>query len=617
MSAFFFILTLLLQPARALGIVPPPLQAVLDRHALPPEGLPPLGLVADQGKILRLDSTGKGAEPALTPEELEAWLARRAEAAAPPAGAWASRVGPVAVPQLDFSLGAPAPAAPQTVFPPAPLPPQLPRRPWVEPEFAEDWKSIAKDLWSAKNFKRGLMALAARSGKDEAAETGLCEGAGEALRLLTLAVHEGKGGSQAAAELRRLLTRIANLSTPQKLAFAPQVVSPLTAYVALSRSRAPHSLDARLYFERMTSLLDANGMTMTEFIREIDSKLNHAGEFLLKAHAYDALLPYLNRKPAEAAALAPMLFPEGRPKEIRANASPLEGLMTQLAAQGKKSGALDRFIQGLEEHAVAVPGKTASRVAAYLAVNEEILPGRLVPAVRRLEGLLPEDLLDEAGLTPPDPHDQWPKDQWNFVLHFASTESYSGFFARFRARGYKLEPSPHGVAAVKKFGGLKISLVAKLYPGDKDGFLRGQVAQEFLHDVEKNLRDPAVQGVILRNHAQFRIVNLFGKGVTPGKMLIDGSCRSALDLRKLRAKCPTCHFIVNTGTGRGPITSEAIVAVVEGLARGEDWTDIWDEWSAQSPRSAARMQGPWTPPFGEALDLLEKSEKNYKKQLHK
>ena len=355
-----------------------PVQAVLDRHALGPEGLPPLGLALEGGQVLRLDSGGRPQQPPMSAEELELWLAARAEAArtsAAPAGAWTTRVGPVAIPQLDFSMNAPAPAAPQSVFPPVSLPPQIPRQPWVEPEFSEDWKAVAKDLWSAKNAKRGLKILAARSGKDETTETGLAEGAGEALRLLTLAVHEGKGGPEAEVELRRLLTRIANLSTAQKLAFAPQVASPLTAFVALSRSRAPHSLDARLYFERMTHLLEGTGSTVTEFVKEVDPKLVHAGEFLLKAHAYDALLPYLKRKPSEAEALAPMLFPEDRPKEIRGHASALEGLMTQLSAQGRKSGALERFVQGLEAHAGVSSEKTARRVAAYLAVNEE-LPGR-------------------------------------------------------------------------------------------------------------------------------------------------------------------------------------------------------------------------------------------------
>lgn len=532
------------------------------------------------------------------------------------------------VPQLDFSLNgaAPvldsfydglrpaAPAVPQTIFPPVSMPPPSPRQPWTEPGFADDWKSIAQDLWSAKNANRGLNALARSSGKDEDSETGLSEEAPEALRLLALAIHEGKGGPEAPAELRRLLARISNLTNEQKFAFAPKLTSPLTVYVALGRSRAPHSLDARLYFERMLRLLEGSGSTLTEFIKEVDPGLSHAGGFLLRAHSYDALLPYLNHNPSEAAALAPMLFPEGRPREIRLHATQLQGLMAQLAAPTKKNGALDAFVRGLEEHAGGSSQATGRRVAAYLSVNEYLLPDRLEPSIRRLEETLPPGILEDAGLIPPDPHDQWPKDHWNFVLHFASTESYSAFMARFSAQGYQYEASPYGLGMTKTFASLKVVLSARLYPGDKEGFLRGPVARDFLRDVEKNLRDPGVQGVILRNHAQFRIVNLFGKGVTPGKMLIDGSCRSAWDLRTLRAKCPTCHFIVNTGTGRGRINSDAVRAIVEGLARNEDWDEIWEAWSEHNPKSAARMQGPWTPPFGEALDLLEAAEKQAAKK---
>ncbi|MBI5202423.1 MAG: hypothetical protein HY925_12605 [Elusimicrobia bacterium] len=239
-------------------------------------------------------------------------------------------------------------------------------------------------------------------------------------------------------------------------------------------------------------------------------------------------------------------------------------------------------------------------------MNRPLLPPRLRPDAAAAAALGPAGLLEDAGLVPTDPSEDWPEDSWRFAMHFASTDSYRGWLRATLAAGWTQEAPAEGMEVSKSFGPLEVRVHATLYPGDKEGFLRGEQARKFLAGVARDLKDPSVQGVILRNHAQFRILNLFGgKKVSPGKLLIDGACRSAWDLQELRRRCPTCRFVVNTGTGYGAVNTEAVLAVVEGLARGEGWSEIGEAWARRFPRSSARIQGPWTPPYAEALRLLE------------
>jgi hypothetical protein len=348
---------------------------------------------------------------------------------------------------------------------------------------------------------------------------------------------------------------------------------------------------------------------LSGFLIEQDPEGRRSADFLLRAHAYDALVPHLDGRPAEAGKIAPLLFPAGRAADVREHADALEGLLLQLAVKGRSGGAAARFTKSLIEYAATAPPEEARRIAVYLKLNEAILPRSIRPSLSALDPLLPPGVLEDAGLNPPEPRESWPVYQWTFALHFASTDTYRGWVSRFTARGWAPETVGSDPALSQDFNGLHVVLVAKIYQGDEDAFLRGAEAERFLSSVRRDLRDPAVQGVILRTHSQFRISNLFDKKVNPGKLLLDGACRSAWDLRELRRRCPSCQFIVNTGTGRGRLNNDAVIAVVEGLARDLDWAEIGAEFARSSPSTSARIQGPWTPPFAEALRVLEKRER--------
>ncbi|MEK7836832.1 MAG: hypothetical protein AAB328_02495, partial [candidate division NC10 bacterium] len=197
---------------------------------------------------------------------------------------------------------------------------------------------------------------------------------------------------------------------------------------------------------------------------------------------------------------------------------------------------------------------------------------------------------------------------WRFAVHFATEDSYRAWQAYFLKRGYAPEPGS-GLELSKDFTGLKIIMEAKLYESDEEGFLRGPEAKRFLAAVAKDLKDPAVQGVILRMHSQFRIAALFTGGASEGKLLLDGSCRSAWDAAKERKRCPTCSFVLNTGTGYSRLNNPAMLEVLEGLARKRSWAEIGQAWRKTMPKASSRMRGPWTAPYEEAIAVLEKAER--------
>lgn len=611
MSVVLLILALLSGPVSAqTAPASAPLLAVLERRHLDEPALRALGFILDGPVARHLGPDGRPEDPALTPEQLDERLALLERGETPPPSP-VPRVPPL-VPSLDL-----APSALGSLYdgrasgslvavdasaPPAPLP-------YQEPPFDTSWSQIESDFLNPKTRPRAVKALAARFKKDPSSATGLGPDAPEALRLLTREIHEGRGGDAAAVELKRELATAANLHNLQKFELSAKITSPLTVFVALSRSRATHSLDSRLYFEQMIKRLDAEGRSLSSFLLSVDPDTQRSAAFLLRAHSYDALIPHLERRPAEAGALAPLLFAAGRTDDVRAHAHALEGLILQLSIRGRTGGAAASFTKSLIAYAAVAPADQARRIAVYLKINEAILPRSLRPSLSALDPLLPPGVLEDAGLIPPEPRDTWPTNHWQFSLHFASIEVYAGWRSRFLARGY-VPASVNGEPALSKnFNGREIILVAKLYQGDEDSFLRGAEASRFLASVTRDLRDPFVQGVILRTHAQFRISNLFDKKVNPGKLLLDGACRSAWDLRELRKRCPSCQFIVNTGTGRGKLNNDAVIAVVEGLAKDLDWDEIGAEFSRTSPSTSARIQGPWTPPFAEALRVLEARER--------
>jgi hypothetical protein len=591
-----------------------PLLAVLERRHLDEIALRSLGYILEGPAARHLGPSGQPEDPALTPEQLEERLAAL-ERGAPPLPTRAIALLPPVLASLDVSpaaLGAlfdGRVAAGTPIVEPASATPPPAVLPYQEPPFDASWSNIESDFRNPKTRTRAVKALAARFQKDPASETGLGLDAPEALRLLAREIHEGRGGDAAAVELKRELATAANLRNLQKFEFSVKLTSPLTVFVALSRSRATHSLDSRLYFDQMIRRLDAEGRSLSAFLVEQDPDARRGADFLLRAHSYDALMPHLERRPAEAGAIAPLLFAAGRAADVSAHADALEGLLLQLSVRGRTGGAAASFTKSLIDYAAVAPPDQARRIAVYLKLNEKILPRALRPSLAALNPLLPPGVLEDAGLVPPEPRDTWPTDGWLFTLHFASTSTYAGWRSRFLARGY-IPTTVNGEPALSKiFNGLEIMLVAKIYQGDEDDFLRGAQASRFLASVTKDLRDPFVQGVILRTHAQFRISNLFSKKVNPGKLLLDGACRSAWDLRELRRRCPSCQFILNTGTGRGKLNNDAVIAVVEGLAKDLDWDEIGSEFARTSPSTSARIQGPWTPPFAEALRVLEARER--------
>lgn len=578
-----------------------PYLSVLEKRGLDEASLKLLGFVLENTWARHIHETAP-----LTPEQLDARLGSldKVQAAPPPPAKFLTPV----VPSLNLVLAAfgEKQDAPVVVMPMATVIPQAPAA-YKEAPFDPSWEKIEQGFKNPKTRPAAVQALKQRFQKDPASPTGLTDDAPEALRLLAREIHEGRGGSAAAVELKRQLTVAANLTNEQKFAFAPKLTSPVTVFVALARSRSTHSLDSRLYFAQMIKQLDKENRTLSGFLLEQDPKSERSADFLLRAHSYDALIPHLDLRPAEAGAIAPLLFP--RAGDIKSRADALQGFLLQLTLRGRANGSGAQFTRALIDHALTAPPELGRRIAVYLKLNEALLHRTMRPSLSALDPLIPSGVLEDAGLIPPQPRESWPTDRWTFNLHFASTEAYSAWNSRFLARGYVPALVNGEPALTKDFNGLRVMLVAFTYEGDDDDFLRGAEAKRFLSNVTKDLRSPFVQGVILRTHAQFRISKLFDKKVTPNKLFLDGACRSAWDLRELRRRCPSCQFIVNTGTGRGKLNNDAVISVVEGLANDLDWPEIGDAFRKNSPSTSARMQGPWTPPFAEALRVLEDRER--------
>lgn len=591
----------------------PAFAAILSRRGLDVEALRSLGYVLEGPAARRLGPDGGPAGAPLTPEELEQRLAALERGEPFPAKpSPVKRIPPVA-PSIDVGPSAlgllyDGRAGGSDVL--AVSPGAAPPAPWTEPPFDASWSAVEAGFKNKKTRPAAVKALAQRFRKSTTTVTGLSDDAPEALRLLTREIHEGRGGDAAAVELKRELATAAMLKDQQKFEFTAKITSPVTVYVALARSRASHSLDSRLYFNQMVKTLEKNGSSLSAFMAEQDPLNEHGVDFLLRAHSYDALIPFLEKRPQEAGALGPLLFPEGKESEIAARADALEGLILQLAVKGRAGGAAALFVKALVSHAQLAKPETARRVAVYLKLNEPVLPKFLRADVAKLEPLLPPGVLEDAGLVPPDPRQDWPAGRWTFVNHFASTASYAGYLSRFLARGWvSTMTATNDLLLTRDFNGTRVDMITKLYQGDEEDFLRGAEAQRFLASVKKDLRDPNVQGVILRTHAQFRVPNLFDSKTNPNKLLLDGACRSAWDLKALRQKCPSCLFILNTGTGRGKLNNDAVIAVVEGLAKDLEWSEIGAEFARNAPSTSARIQGPWTPPFAEALRVLSEREK--------
>lgn len=474
-----------------------------------------------------------------------------------------------------------------------------------EPAFDASWSPIAKGLWSGpKAQAAALVRLAARFQKAET-PAGLSDDAPEALRLLALAISDRKGGKAAFAELNRELQLVADLKLEQKQAFASSLRSPVPAYVAVGASHAPHFTDAQAYFGRMTGLLAPTGVTLTQWMDTQDTEQRFAAAFLLRLHAYDALLPYLNRSPSEAQAMVPFLFSEKRSGGIRDHATQLEALTVQMAAYGRGSGAFDAFGAGLLERAGNAAPAVARRAALLLKLNAELWP-RYAPRIAEAGAAVPDALLADPRLKGQTPYERWPEDRLAVSLHFPRKDSYAAWLRYFQARGYEVGSlSADGVELVKTVGAVTLSVTARMYVGDEEGFLKDAEKDRFLAAVSRDLRDPALQGVVVRTHAQFYYPALFSKKVTPGKLWLDGSCRGSWYAEDLERRCPTCAPIGNTATGMGELTNPVLYQVLEGMAARKDFDAIGADLKRALPKASSRFLGPWTPRYHTALDLLK------------
>ena len=474
--------------------------------------------------------------------------------------------------------------------------------PLQEPPFDATWDSLT------------LSEAASRFDKDETTTTGLSEDAPEALRWLANRIYEHKGGKASFNELTRELKLIAGLKDEQKFAFVSQLRSPMPVYVSLAASHATHSLEARAEVQRMTALLGKSGLTISDFIAAKDSEERFAASFILRAHSYDALIPYLKTRPEEGKAIARYLFSEKRPEVIRDRAAVIESFAVQLAAYDRK--AFDRFGVGLLEQAEDKDSKVARRAALLLKLNESLWP-RYAARIDAAAADLPPALFDDPRLVPATPYPFWPKDHIKVTLHFAAqpkealkpgeSTSYAEWLAFFKARGFAIGTlGPDGVEMIKTIDGVTLALVAKVYTGDEEGFLVGKEKERFLADIQHDLRDPEVQGVAARSHAQFFFPAMFGKSVTKGKFWFDGACRGSWYAEDLEKRCPTCSAAGNSGTGRGQVNDKALLAILEGLVRREEWEAIGKDLKTALPAANSRFFGPWTPRYHTALDLLKK-----------
>ena len=249
--------------------IPPDYEPVLSRRSLDLAGLKAQGFDFVEGRCR--SARGEDLNPQQLDERLEALSTQAAVALA----AGLKRTAPFSLPASVLALQE---AQAYGVFS-APQEPEEPA-PWQEPVFDPSWRKASAQLWSKKDQGKGIQALASRFTEAEGTETGLSEDAPEALRLLTLAIKDGKGGDKAYKELNRQLRMVADRLPEQKEAFAAQLRSPWTVYAVLGASHAPHSLDAQLYFKAMEKHLDDSGLTLSAFMADQDPKGRLASSFL-------------------------------------------------------------------------------------------------------------------------------------------------------------------------------------------------------------------------------------------------------------------------------------------------------------------------------------------------
>lgn len=527
---------------------------------------------------------------------------------------WA--IGPRTAPVVEQTPPPPPRPAPPLADAEAPPPgPEWPEgQPFallgrVDPALAGPvWSLFTGSTWTQKTAALEL------AGHFVASDTltGLCPEAGDTLWVLSEAIRLRRGGKAALDQMYTDLRRAADLEDYEKDDFVDSLQDPIAMYVPLAISHSPHVHEARRMFERMRKMVKAQGMTLTEWIAKNDPDLRFAPGFLLRLNAYEVLVPYLRANPEEARAAAPMIFPQRRAWRVDLTADEIQNVFDSLRAGPKGEEALTAFVEGCLTQITMSAGPEREKLSLFLRLNWDRLPPETREAAAFVIGA-PEGLVAQstATLRVPTPYDLWPAKEWRFTLHFADEKDLALWQGYFQARGFRPEPAAEAVALAKQVPhGPRLVLLGYHYASLDTGMMFGPALKRFQQSLARDLKDPAVQGVVIRAHAQFSRTPAF-RGAQPGpKLWYDGSCRGAGDLAKLAVLCPDCVLVGNVGSGRGWVNNPMIWALVEGLARHEDWDQLGARIKAAVGSQSTRLIGPWSTPFSQELKTLKKKPKH-------
>ncbi|MBI4345905.1 MAG: hypothetical protein HY553_03555 [Elusimicrobia bacterium] len=445
--------------------------------------------------------------------------------------------------------------------------------------------------------------------------TGLCPEAPDTLWVLSEAIRRRAGMPAVMDQLYRNLRLLAELEDYEKDDFVDQLPDPLAIYVPLAISHTPHVRESRRMFAQFRRLLAPAGETVTGWIREHDPELRFAPSFLLRLNAYEALVPYLRDHPPEARGIAPMVFLEKRADAVDLTADQIQNIFDSLASDPKGRESLAAFAEGSLTQLAMASGPVREKITLFLHLNWKKLPPEAREAAEFVIGPPREDPEGKPSPRVPPPYSEWPKDEWRFSQHFAEEVDLRDWERFFLAKGYKREPADEEATVLARQvpGGPRLVLTGYVYTSLETGMLVGPTLRRFQAALARDVRDPAVQGVFVRAHAQFPRTPAFANAKPGPKLWYDGSCRGAWDLNRLSALCPQCALVGNVGSGRGAVNNPMIWALLEGLARREDWDRLADRVKAAVPEYHTRLIGPWTTPFSRELKTLKKPKAKRKK----
>lgn len=443
--------------------------------------------------------------------------------------------------------------------------------------------------------------------------TGLCPEAPDTLWALSEAVRHKAALQTALAQLYRDLHQLANLEDYEKDDFVDQLPDPAAIYVPLAVSHAPHVRESRRMFAQFRRLLAPGGRSVTEWIQGNDPEFRFAPAFLLRLNAYEALVPYLREHPQEARAVVPMIFLEKRADAVDLSADQIQNIFDSLSSDARGREALIEFAEGCVTQLAMASGPVRDKITLFLHLNWQRLPVEAREAAAFVIGAPREEGEREAA---PPPYERWPKAEWRFTQHFAEETDLKEWERYFRAKGYRREDSDDDAVVLSRQvpQGPRLVLRSYAYASLETGMMFGPALRRFQAALARDVRDPEVQGVFVRAHAQFPRTPTFSKGKPGPKLWYDGSCRGAWDLNRLSSLCPECALVGNVGSGRSSVNNPMIWALLEGLARREAWGELAKRIKAAVPEHHTRLVGPWTTPFSRELKTLKESKTKSKRK---